>query len=427
MIKLLSLLIMLFLISGCTHKEEVAPVVKTHKSNQKLFAQEDSLIMFALRAEQVRDFASAAKIFETLYEKSLRVEYLHRALQNRLFLKENKYVIEKVNTLTDKKINDFILVRLKIVALIQEGQFLQAQNLSTALVDVSKDEIDYILVSDIYAAQQKFDEAVKYLEGGYSQNYSELILDKMSIFLYVNLDRKKDAIAYLETHTMVHGCSLIICKRLIAFYSNEKNEEGLLSAYLRYYKLDKKPEVAAQIVQLYGFKQEYAKLILFLEESRSDDVTLLQLYVSSKNYAKAFPLAKKMYDDTGDSKYLGESVIYEYESQKNKNDKAFLNKISKKFEEVLEQNSSALYLNYYGYILIDHDVDIEKGMKYVEEALVLEVESPYYLDSLAWGYYKLKECSKAFEIIKKVRKLEGGDDPEVIKHYEIIKKCKGDK
>ena len=120
-------------------------------------------------------------------------------------------------------------------------------------------------------------------------------------------------------------------------------------------------------------------------------------------------------------------MIYEYENQKNKNDKVFLTKIAKRFEELLAEDSRALYLNYYGYILIDHDVDVKKGMKYVQKALELQPETSYYLDSMAWGHYKLGECKKALKIIQKVRTLDGGDDPEVILHHEKIKKCKGKK
>ena len=419
---------LLLVFTGCNSKPSTPQVTtKNTQSNKKIFEEEDSLIMFALRAEQVKDYLSAASLFDTLYTKSKRIEYLHRSLQNYLFLKDNKKVITKVDEVLLTHTDDFILIRLKIIALIQDGKSDEALALAISLVEKSHDENDYILVSDIYVSNKQFDEAVKYLEGGYLQDYSEKILDKMSILLYVNLNKRKDAIAYLETHTRVHGCSSMICKRLISFYSNDDNMDGLLSAYLRYYRIDANQEVAKQIVQLYGYKKEYVKLILFLEDSKSDDKTLLELYISSKNYKKAFPLSKKLYDETGEIRYLGESVIFEYESQENKNDKAFLRTISSKFEELLEQDSTPLYLNYYGYILIDHNVDIGKGMKYVKRALEIEKDSSYYLDSLAWGYYKLGECKKALGIMNRVRTLDGGNDAEVVEHHNIIKKCKGKK
>ena len=323
----ISVLIFIFSIvfSGCvaTEPQATPDLVEKVKPtlHKKAFEEEDTLIMFALRTEELRDFKSASEIFDTLYVKSNKKEYLYRSLQNYLFLKENDTVIQRVDYVTQGTLEDFILLRLKIVALIQSGKYDEAEKLAIVLVQKSQVVEDYILVSDIYTAKQEFDIALKYLESAYVQDYNEKILDRMSIILYVNLKRKKDAIAHLETHTRIHGCSILICKRLIGIYSNEDNIEGLLSAYLRYYRIDTKPEVAKQIVQLYGYKKEYNKLMLFLEDSKSDHKTLLQLYLSTKNYEKAFPLAMTIYKETGEVKYLGESVIYEYESKAEKSDK----------------------------------------------------------------------------------------------------------
>lgn len=426
---LFSFFFVTLIFTGCTFTQtpESQVIKKVQKSNKKLFEKEDALIMFALRAEQIKDYFSASTLFNDLYKRSNRKEYLYRSLQNDLYLKENQKLIDRIDALDISIEENNILKRLKIVAYIQLQQLAKALTLSVSLVEKSGVMKDYLLVSDIYSAQNEYDLAVKYLESAYFKDYNEKILDRMSIILYVDLKRKKDAIAQLETHTRVHGCSALICKRLIAFYSNENNTDGLLSTYLRYYKIDTKDEVAKQIIQLYSYKKQYIKLMLFLQESGSDDEGLLQIYVSTKNYEKAFPLARVLYEETGESRYLAQSVIYEYESQKNKNSQDFLIDISKKFEELIEQDKSALYLNYYGYILIDHEVDIKKGMQYVQKALELEPESSYYLDSLAWGHYKLGKCEKSLSMMEKIIKLEGGDDPEVLNHYEIIKKCKGKK
>jgi len=428
MFKLLSVIFVLGVVfSGCSSTQPTLPQneeVKKDIHNKKVFEQEDTLIMFALRAEQLRDYKSAAVIFDGIYKKSEKKEYLYRSLQNMLVIKQNKEIIERVDSITKGKLDDFALIRIKIIALIQLGEMNQAELLAVSLVERSKEVDDYLLVSDIYIQEKKYDIAIKYLESAYYQDYNEKILDKMSIILYVNLDRKKDAIAQLETHSRVHGCSVVICKRLIAFYGNDNNLDGILSAYLRVYKIDPSAENSLKIVQIYGYKKEFAKLIFFLEDSKSDDETLLQLYISAKDYKKAYKLAEKLYDERDEIKFLGESAIYQYESAKNRDDKKLLQEISAKFDEVLQEDRSTLYLNYYGYLLIDHDIDVNKGMKYVQEALESEPDSAFYLDSLAWGYYKQGKCKDALSIIKQVMTLEGGDDPEVLKHYKIIKKCK---
>jgi len=196
-----------------------------------------------------------------------------------------------------------------------------------------------------------------------------------------------------------------------------------LSTYLRLYKINPNDEIAKKIVQIYAYKKEYIKMMSFLEKSQSDDVTLLQLYSNAKNYKKAFPLADKIHAKTGEVEFLGQSAIYEYESAANKSDPALLKRVTKKFAKVVNENKNPLYLNYYGFILIDHDMDVAAGITYVKMALEVEPNSVYYLDSLAWGYYKLGQCEEADAIIKKVLTQEGGDDPEVILHAQEIEKC----
>lgn len=421
MIKIFLSLFLILLFSGCLSKTE------SLKPNEKAFAQEDTYILFALRAQELKDYDSASSIFNTLYEKSAKNEYLYKSLQNDLAANKNAEVVSKVNRETDGKIEDFKLIRLKIVALIGDQKYEEARVLSIKLVEKSKDVNDYVLVSEIYVKQKKYDTALKYLESAYTKNYNEKILDRMSIILYVNLQRKKEAIAQLETHARMHGCSQIICTRLIGFYSNENNIDGLLSVYLRMYELEKSDDISKKIVQIYAYKKEYIKLMSFLQKSGSDDELLFQVYINAKKYKQASKLAKELYHETGDINYLGQSAIFEYESHKNKDDKKMQDSVIKNLKKVVNIEKKPLYLNYLGYLLIDHSIDIKGGMSYIREALIIEPNSAFYLDSLAWGYYKLGKCEKAYKIISKAKKLEGGDDPEVLKHLNTIKKCKNKK
>lgn len=420
MIKIVLFSFLLLTFSACVG---VFPSPEPVKSNVKVFEEEDTYILLALRAEQLKEFNAASSIFNTLYEKSNKKEYLYRSLQNDLAAAQNEKVISRVDKLVDGSFDDFILIRLKIVALIQLARLEEAKSLAISLVERSNAVDDYMLVSDIYIEEKKFDTAMKYLESAYAKDYSEDVLDKMSIVLYVNLQRKKDAIAQLETHTRVHGCSRKICSRLIGFYSNENNIEGLLSTYLRLYQIDASDEISTKIVQIYGYQKEYIKLISFLESSHSDDALLLQLYANSKNYVKASPLAEKLYAKTGDVSYLGQSAIYEFESAAEKYDKVMLRRVIRKLESVIKIDESPLYLNYLGYLLIDNEIDVKAGMKYVQSAMKNDQNSAFYLDSLAWGYYKLGDCTKAEKIMKKVLRLEGGDDKEVLLHFKAIQKC----
>lgn len=393
------------------------------KKNAKSFDQEDAYVLYALRAEQIQDNKSAAELYRILFEKSQKKEYLYHSLSNNIALKENQAVIDTVDKITKGSFDDYKLIRFKVIAFLEMQKIDEAAELAGTLAKHSELKEDYILVSDIYAKQEKYDIALKYLERAYLKNYDEKVLDKMSIIMYVNLHRKKEAIAQLESHNLMHGCSALICGRLIGFYSNENNIDGILSTYLRLYETKKDIQVAEKIVQIYGYKKEYMKMIDFLEKSKTDDETLLQLYTMTKNYNKAFPLADKLYKKSGDITFLGQSAIYEYESHYKNDDKTVLNSIVQKLEKVVKEDKNPLYKNYLGYVLIDHEIDVKKGIIYIQDVLKLEPDSAYYLDSLAWGYYKLNECNRAKTIMDRVVTLEGGDDPEVINHVEKIKEC----
>lgn len=419
MFKIIFFIGMLILFSGCIGVDEP----KVPSNAEKVFEDEDTYILYALRAEQVQEHKAAMSMFDTLYKKSQKKEYIYRSLQNALVAQENDYAIAKIDGMLQGSMNDFILVRLKIIALIAKEELEAAKSLGIALIALSREENDYVLVSDIYVKQKKYDTAIKYLESAYAKNYSEEVLDKIAIIFYVNLERQKEAIAQLETHTRIHGCSEIICSRLIGFYSNSNNIDGLLQTYLRLYDSFKSEEASKNIIQIYAYKKDFNKLEAFLEENGKDDVLLLQSYIKSKKYKKASKLSLKLYEQTLDIHYLAQSAIYKYETITKKNDKKTVIEIIDTLKRVVNKEPNPTYYNYLGYLLIDHNIDIKAGMGYVREALKDEPKSAYYLDSLAWGYYKLGQCTKAKKILDMVKKLEGGNDPEVTLHIKIVDEC----
>ncbi|MDB4257274.1 hypothetical protein N9818_00310, partial [Arcobacteraceae bacterium] len=84
----------------------------------------------------------------------------------------------------------------------------------------------------------------------------------------------------------------------------------------------------------------------------------------------------------------------------------------------------ASYQNYYGYLLIDYNINVQKGINLIKSALKTSPNNVAYLDSLAWGYYKLGECKKAFNIMEKVIIVTGLEDLEMKHHWNMIEECK---
>jgi tetratricopeptide (TPR) repeat protein len=189
------------------------------------------------------------------------------------------------------------------------------------------------------------------------------------------------------------------------------------------YNGDPNEETAQQIIKIYEYQQDYPKLMLFLERCGCNNELLLRLYIESGMYDKASVVAKKLYEKTYNPEYLAQSAIYNYENLRKHITKKELHTIINELTQAVNMDPKPLYLNYLGYLLIEHNIHIKKGIAYVRQALKKEPDSAYYIDSLALGYYKLHECKRAYRLIKRVVHDIGLTNREVREHYNMILKC----
>lgn len=412
-------LFILFFSACSSHEMPVA-------SNAKSFEEEDQLVLFALYAKSKGDANSTISLFEVLYEKSHKNEYRNEEIITMLQSAQHERALERIDFYKDQlddEVLDVDLERYTIAALMELKRYDEAKEVALDLVEESKTEQEYQQVAAIYMIEGRYEFALRYLQSAYAINYNESILDKMAIILYVNLDRKSEALSYLETHMRLHGCSETICLRLGSFYSEENNIDGMLRIYTKMYENTKDEKYAQTVIKLYNYKKDTISLIQFLEKSGSDDALLLQMYINTRNYAKVVSLGDSLYAQDGDPYYLGQSAIFEYEGAKDKRDPQVVESVMTKLEDVVSRSDDALYLNYLGYLLIDHEINVKEGMEYVQKALEAEEDSVYYLDSLAWGYYKQGKCNQALKIIRRVQKGMDREDPEVTSHVQAIQKC----
>ena len=129
--------------------------------------------------EQLKAYDESSKIFNKLYEKSDKKEYMYRSLHNDLTANKSERLIDRVDKLVESGFDDYKLMRLKVIALIKLGRHEEAITLALELVESSKAIDDYLLVSEIYIKDKNFDTALKYLESAYVKEYNEKLLDKM--------------------------------------------------------------------------------------------------------------------------------------------------------------------------------------------------------------------------------------------------------
>lgn len=416
----LASLLTLMVFSGCSMH---SPSASGIEMQEPMYVDENTLILFALDAQNRNDSANAVGYYDLLYKKTENEIYRTQAMHA---LMQGRYYNDVILRLSDRRQKGEALSdenrRFLIVALLAQNDVAGAETEALALVEKSPAEQNYFILAEVYLVQNDYLNALAMLEKAYALNYSEKALDKIAVIIYANMKSPYQAIARIEKHSKNLGYSLLLTKRLVAFYGDQQDESGLLKSYPRLYELEPTEENADLLIQLYWNAKKVPELTQFLERTNANDDLLLKLYTSEKVFSKAIPLSQKLYEETGEIDYLGQKAIYQYEAAKNR-DKKLLDSVIADLTKVVEIKAEGYYLNYLGYCMIEHDRNVSKGIDYVKRALEIEPDSGYFIDSLAWGYYKQGKCEQAGELMKRVVEIFGENDPEVKAHSNAINKC----
>jgi tetratricopeptide (TPR) repeat protein len=400
--------------------KEVTPSSIKHVKN------EDELIMRAIWYEQQGDFKHSNELYTKLYNETNNEEYLLKSTMTALYTGERLQNISKLKAYAKEKPNDIQLQRVLLSSLLAEKKYEEAKTVAQSLISKSTQAIDYELAANPYIYTADYKEAVKLLSKAYKKTYNEDILIKISTLLANYMKDVPAAISRLEEYRTSRGCGEKVCLQLLDIYSQQNDIEKVISVYKSLYDETKDEIYAEKLIDAYLFKKEYQQAINFLKNKYDNKELLYALYIDKKDYKNAVEVAQELLKETKDPKWYAESAMALFESSNDKNDKAMLNEVVNLFEKAIEEGvENSVYLNYYGYTLIDKEIDIPKGIMIIKKALKTEADNTYYLDSLAWGYYKLGECNEAYTIMKKVIDIEGLKEKELIEHWDAIsKKCK---
>jgi len=411
----------LALFNGCSSHTDSAAVAP---KQAPMYVDENTLVLFAFDAQNRNNSAEAVGYYDLLYKRTEDKIYQDHAMSA---LMKGRYYNDVISRLDKRRQNGEALsdenLRYLVVALLAKNSIENAKKEALALVEKSPIEQNYLILAEVYLAEKEYINALATLEEAYQLNYSEKVLDKIVVIIYGNMNAPYQAIARIEEHSKNLGYSLLLTRRLVAFYGDQRDEAGLLKYYPHLYDLDPTEENANILIQLYWNAKRAPELIQFLERTHSNDELLLKLYASDQVYVKAIVLSEKLYEETGDIDYLGQKAIFQYEAAEKKDDKKLLDNVIGDLTKVVLVKEEGYYLNYLGYCMIEHDRNVTLGIDYVKRALEIEPDSGYFIDSLAWGYYKQGKCHKADVLMKQVVELLGPDDEEVKAHLKAINKC----
>jgi len=90
------------------------------------------------------------------------------------------------------------------------------------------------------------------------------------------------------------------------------------------------------------------------------------------------------------------------------------------YEKALDiDGNNATALNGLGFILVDTDMDLLRGLRCCKKAVDLKPQNPAYLDSLGWAYFKNGEVLEARTWLR--RAVDAAPDKKEIKeHFETV-------
>ncbi len=387
---------------------------------------QDELIVRALLYDEYGAYENSYQVYKKLFDDTGAGAYLFKEVTAALMGK--RHIHESIARLKgwDKTHPQSIEVRRLLIPLyLSAKQIDNAKKEAEFLLEQSRLPVDLDLASNSFLYAGEFKRALALLNKIYATLPQEEILLRIAEIMDEFTNQRKEAIQLLETHRRMNIVSEELYIRLLLLYQKEKDIDGILETYKAMYAQDDKEEYLNKIIDAYVYKKDMDAAIAFLEENGKRDDILYELYKTKKDFAKALMLIDRLYKEKKDAKWIAEKGVLLFENAQNKNDKKMIAQVIATLEEAIALGvDDSIYLNYYGYTLIDKEVDVAKGMKIIQDALVQQPDNTYYLDSLAWGYYKKHECTKAFELMKRVVDEEGLEEQEIMEHWDAIRKCK---
>ena len=395
----------------------------------KSFELENQYIILALETENQKLYYDARDFYFLLFERTNNYEYFTKYLTMLTQIKDYELVRSQVLKyyLNNIKQEELIL-RLYTFALFKLDIQKEAVDNGEKLIKLFPNDINYELLGSVYLDQKNSLKAYEFFEKAFEMNKSVNTFFNLTNILYYNLSKKEEAVNKIEQYILLNGHDFNLSIQLLTFYEKEQKIDKIVPFLKEMYNEYKSNNEIMSLNKTkillvkYLAKDSVSTAIDFLEQNKEEDEVLLSLYKITNQPQKIYDLLEVLYLKSNNIDYLAQQAIIQFEMSEDK--KKVLNEVVMKFDRVLYNSDNHIYQNYLAYILIDYDLNVRRGVSLVKKALEKDPKNIAFLDTLAWGEYKLKNCKEAFNQMKKVIDEVGLDDEEIRTHWQKIKECK---
>jgi len=183
-------------------------------------------------------------------------------------------------------------------------------------------------------------------------------------------------------------------------------------------------ELAYYLGLCYTKLEQYDDALLYLEQvvTSGPDVlrsyqcrmTLAYIYAITRRSKMAEFELKRLTNNGFESAQLYATLAYAAWAQKH------YKQAIEYYEKSLDlDENNATALNGLGFVLVDSDIDLLRGLRCCRKAVDIRPQNPAYLDSLGWAYFKNGELLEARTWLR--RALDAAPEQKDIKgHYKTV-------
>jgi len=197
----------------------------------------------------------------------------------------------------------------------------------------------------------------------------------------------------------------------------------LLAVDTSRFNTDQNLELAYYLGLCYTKMERYDDALLYLEQVVTTGQNLLRTYQCRMTLAYIYAITNRSKMAEFELKRLAGSG---FESAQLYTTLAYAAWVQKRNRQAVEYYEKALdldetnatALNGLGYVLVDADIDLRRGLRCCKKAVDLRPQNPAYQDSLGWAYYKNGDFLEARTWLR--RALEASPHSrEIIEHFRI--------
>jgi len=200
--------------------------------------------------------------------------------------------------------------------------------------------------------------------------------------------------------------------------------EELLGVNTDRFSPEENTELAYYLGLCYTKLQRYDDALLYLEQVVTNGrdplrgfqcrMALAYIYVITKRSKMAEFELKRLANNGFESAQLYTTLAYAAWAQKH------YKQAVDYYEKALDlDGNNTTALNGLGYVLVDVELDLLRGLRCCKKAVDLKPQSPAYLDSLGWAYYKNGELLEARTWLR--RALDAAPQQQEIKdHFRTV-------